>query len=131
MVACSSMSARSNDRIMGPTSACGKLRASNRLLIESRRNQWFPATSVRNGDLYGQSLPDLIVVSGELLKTATIILHSEGGDCKKLLLDPTIYLAEPSQDRASGGTPVRQLERKEKMRPIDGPRVLHPRVNLK
>ena len=88
-------------------------------------------TGVWNADLYGQSLPDLIVVSGELLKTATTILHSEGGDCKKLLLDPTTYFAEPSQDRASGGTPVRQLERKEKMRPIDGPRVLHPRVNLK
>ena len=79
---------------------------------------------LRVADLHGQSLPDLIVVSGELLKTATTILHSEGGDCKKLLLDPTTYLAEPSQDRASGGTPVRQLERKEKMRPIDGPRVL-------
>jgi hypothetical protein len=88
-------------------------------------------TFVRNADLYGQSLPDLIVVAGELLKTATTILHSEAGHCKKLLLDPTTYLAEPSQDRASGGTPVRQLERKEKMRPIDGPRVLHPRVNLK
>ena len=72
-------------------------------------------SSVRNANLYGQSLPDLIGVSGELLKTATTILHSEGGDCKKLLLDPTTYLAEPSQDRASGGTPVRQLERKEKI----------------
>jgi hypothetical protein len=53
-------------------------------------------TGVWNADLYGQSLPDLIVVSGELLKTATTILHSEGGDCKKLLSDPTTYLAEPS-----------------------------------
>ena len=88
-------------------------------------------SSIRFTALYGQSLPDLIVVSGELLETATTILHSEGGDCKKLLLDPTTYLAKPSRDRASGGTPVRQLERKEKMRPIDGPRVLHPRVNLK
>ena len=39
-------------------------------------------SSLRVADLYGQSLPDLIVVSGESLKATTTILHSEGGDCK-------------------------------------------------
>jgi hypothetical protein len=38
---------------------------------------------------------------------------------------------EPAQNRVSVGSQVRQLERKEKVRPIHGPRALHPTANLK
>ena len=71
---------------------------------------------LRIADLYGQSLPDLIVCPAEPLKTTTTILHSEGGDCKSLFVRPDHPPRESAQDRVSGLSPVGQLERKEKNR---------------